>query len=63
MLGSMKPSESPGIPVPNDAGRHAHLSGRVAAALMLDKALALLAEPPAIARNDVLAAKLTGTGS
>jgi hypothetical protein len=63
MLGSMKPSESPGIPVPNDAGRHAYLSGRVAAALMSDEALAPLAEPPAIARIDVLGAKLPETGS
>jgi hypothetical protein len=30
---------------------------------MSDEALALLAEPPAIARIDVLAAKLPGTGS
>jgi quinol monooxygenase YgiN len=42
---------------PNDAGRQAHLSGRVAAALMA-KAPDLLAKPPAIDRVDVLAAKL-----
>jgi quinol monooxygenase YgiN len=42
---------------PNDAGRQAHLSGRVAAALMA-KASDLLAQPPAIEKLDVLAAKL-----
>ncbi len=42
---------------PDDAGRNAHLSGRVAAALM-DKAAELLSEPPAIEKADVLAAKL-----
>jgi quinol monooxygenase YgiN len=42
---------------PNDAGRQAHLSGRVAAALMA-KASELLAKPPAIEKVDVLAAKL-----
>ena len=42
---------------PNDAGRQAHLSGRVAAALMA-KASELLAQPPAIEKIDVLAAKL-----
>src|SRR5262249_40668421 len=42
---------------PDDAGRQAHLSGRVAAALMA-KASELLAEPPAIEKIDVLAAKL-----
>jgi len=42
---------------PDDAGRQAHLSGRVAAALMA-KASELLAEPPAIEKVDVLAAKL-----
>ena len=31
-----------------DAGRNPHLSGRVAAALMSDETLALLARPPAI---------------
>jgi quinol monooxygenase YgiN len=44
---------------PNDAGRQAHLSGRVAAALMA-KAADLLAEPPSIEKVDVLAAKLPG---
>lgn len=44
---------------PNEAGRQAHLSGRVAAALMA-KASELLAKPPAIERIDVLAAKLPG---
>jgi quinol monooxygenase YgiN len=42
---------------PNDAGRQAHLSGRVAAALM-QKASDLLAEPPEIMKLDVLASKL-----
>ncbi|HEY6308049.1 MAG TPA: antibiotic biosynthesis monooxygenase [Candidatus Angelobacter sp.] len=42
---------------PNDAGRQAHLSGRVAAALMA-KAPDLLAKPPSIEKVDVLAAKL-----
>jgi quinol monooxygenase YgiN len=42
---------------PDDAGRQAHLSGRVAAALMA-KAPDLLAKPPAIDKVDVLAAKL-----
>jgi quinol monooxygenase YgiN len=42
---------------PNDAGRQAHLSGRVAAALMA-KASDLLSKPPAIEKVDVLAAKL-----
>jgi quinol monooxygenase YgiN len=44
---------------PDDAGRQAHLSGRVAAALMA-KAPELLARPPAIENVDVLAAKLPG---
>src|SRR5260221_11513293 len=42
---------------PDDAGRQAHLAGRVAAALM-SQAPDLLAEPPAIENIDVLAAKL-----
>ena len=42
---------------PNDAGRQAHLSGRVAAALMA-KAPDLLSQPPVIEKVDVLAAKL-----
>jgi quinol monooxygenase YgiN len=42
---------------PDDAGRQAHLSGRVAAALMA-KAADLLAKPPSIEKVDVLAAKL-----
>ena len=41
---------------PDDAGRQAHLSGRVAAALMA-KAPELLAQPPSIEKVDVLAAK------
>ncbi|HTG81427.1 MAG TPA: antibiotic biosynthesis monooxygenase [Geobacteraceae bacterium] len=44
---------------PDEAGRQAHLSGRVAAALM-EKAPELLAEPPVIEMVDVLAAKLPG---
>jgi quinol monooxygenase YgiN len=42
---------------PGDAGRQAHLSGPIAAALMA-KASDLLAKPPAIEKVDVLAAKL-----
>jgi quinol monooxygenase YgiN len=42
---------------PDEAGRQAHLSGRIAAALM-SKAPDLLAQPPAIEKVDVLAAKL-----
>ncbi len=42
---------------PNDAGRQAHLTGRVAAALMA-KASELLSKPPSIEKIDVLAAKL-----
>jgi quinol monooxygenase YgiN len=41
----------------NDAGRQAHLSGKVAAALMA-KASELFAKPPVIEKVDVLAAKL-----
>jgi quinol monooxygenase YgiN len=44
---------------PDEAGRQAHLSGRVAAALMA-KAADLLANPPKIEKIDVLAAKLPG---
>jgi quinol monooxygenase YgiN len=42
---------------PDEAGRQAHLSGKVAAALMA-KASDLLATPPVIEKVDVLAAKL-----
>jgi quinol monooxygenase YgiN len=42
---------------PDEAGRQAHLSGKVAAALMA-KASELLAQPPLIEKVDVLAAKL-----
>jgi quinol monooxygenase YgiN len=42
---------------PDESGRQAHLSGRVAAALMT-KAPELLAQPPVIENVDVLAAKL-----
>ena len=44
---------------PNEAGRQAHLSGKVAAALMA-KAGELFAVPPSIQKVDVLAAKLSG---
>jgi quinol monooxygenase YgiN len=46
---------------PDDAGRNAHLTGRVAAALMA-KASELLASPPAIEKVDVLASKLPSRG-
>jgi quinol monooxygenase YgiN len=42
---------------PDEAGRDAHLSGKVAAALMAGAA-DLLAKPPSIEKVDVLAAKL-----
>ncbi len=42
---------------PDDAGRQAHLSGKVAAALMAI-ASDLLSHPPSIEKVDVLAAKL-----
>ena len=42
---------------PDDAGRQAHLSGAVAAALMA-KASELLSQPPKIEQLDVLAAKI-----
>ena len=42
---------------PDEAGRQAHLSGKVAAALM-EKAGELFSEPPSIENVDVLAAKL-----
>jgi quinol monooxygenase YgiN len=42
---------------PHEAGRQAHLSGKVAAALMANAA-ELFSRPPAIERIDVLAAKL-----
>ncbi|MGH9863871.1 MAG: putative quinol monooxygenase [Candidatus Acidiferrales bacterium] len=41
----------------DDAGRQAHLSGKVAAALK-EKASDLLAQPPTIEKVDILAAKL-----
>jgi len=40
----------------DDAGRQAHLTGRVAAALIA-KAPELLAQPPAIEKAEILAAK------
>jgi quinol monooxygenase YgiN len=42
---------------PDDAGREAHLTGKVAQALM-EKAGDLLAEPPIVAKLDILSAKL-----
>lgn len=42
---------------PNEEGRQAHLSGRVAEALM-EKAGELFSNPPSIEKVDVLAAKL-----
>ena len=42
---------------PDEAGRDAHLSGPIAAALMAN-ASELLAKPPVIEKLDVLAAKL-----
>jgi quinol monooxygenase YgiN len=44
---------------PDEAGRHAHLTGRVAAALQA-RASELFAQPPTIEKVDVLAAKLPG---
>ena len=44
---------------PNEAGRQAHLSGKVAAALM-EKAGELFSKEPSIEKVDVLAAKLPG---
>jgi quinol monooxygenase YgiN len=44
---------------PDEAGRTAHLSGRVAAALT-EKASELFAHAPTIEKVDVLAAKLPG---
>jgi quinol monooxygenase YgiN len=44
---------------PDEAGRQAHLAGKVAAALMA-KAGDLLAQPPSIHKADVLASKLPG---
>jgi len=44
---------------PDEAGRQAHLSGQVAAALMAN-APELLADAPSIEKVDVLAAKLPG---
>jgi quinol monooxygenase YgiN len=44
---------------PDEAGRQAHLSGKVASSLFA-KAGYLLAEPPTIHKADVLASKLPG---
>jgi quinol monooxygenase YgiN len=44
---------------PDEAGRQAHLAGKVAAALMA-QAANLFSTPPSIEKVDVLAAKLPG---
>jgi quinol monooxygenase YgiN len=44
---------------PDEAGRQAHLSGQVAAALMA-KAPELLSRPPSIEKVDVLVVKMPG---
>ncbi|MGD1074879.1 MAG: antibiotic biosynthesis monooxygenase [Thermodesulfovibrionales bacterium] len=44
---------------PDEAGRQAHLSGRLAAALMA-KASELLTQPPIIEKVEILATKLPG---
>jgi quinol monooxygenase YgiN len=44
---------------PDESGRQAHLTGKVAAALMA-KAPDLFSQPPVIEKVDVLAAKLPG---
>jgi quinol monooxygenase YgiN len=46
----------------NEAGRNAHLNGKVAAALK-EKASELFSEPPSIEKVDVLAAKLANQAS
>lgn len=46
----------------DEAGRDAHLNGKVAAALMA-KAGELLASPPSITKVDLLAARLPGSPS
>jgi len=47
---------------PDEAGRQAHLTGRVAAALMA-KASDLLSKPPSIEKIDLIAAKLPRVSS
>jgi len=47
---------------PDEAGRQAHLNGRLAAALMA-KAGDLLSQPPTIEKADVLASKLQGSSA
>jgi hypothetical protein len=47
---------------PNEAGRQAHLAGKVAAALMAE-ASELFTQPPTIEKVNVLAAKLPREGS
>jgi quinol monooxygenase YgiN len=44
---------------PDESGRQAHLSGKVAAALM-EKSSELLTNPPSIEKIDVIASKLPG---
>lgn len=44
---------------PDDSGRQAHLTGKVAAALM-ENAPTLLSQPPSIEKIDVLATRLPG---
>jgi quinol monooxygenase YgiN len=44
---------------PDESGRNAHLSGRVAAALT-EKTAELFAHPPTVEKVEVLAAKLPG---
>lgn len=44
---------------PDESGREAHLSGKVAAALQ-EKAPELFADPPTIEKAEILAAKLPG---
>jgi len=55
----VKPLVSTGIfdAFPDESGRQAHLTGRVAAALT-EKASELFVHPPTIEKVDVLAAKL-----
>lgn len=46
---------------PDEAGRKAHLSGPIAAALM-KRASELFSDPPVIQQADVLASKITAAG-
>jgi len=47
---------------PDESGRQAHLTGRVAAALK-ERAAELFSQPPTIEKLDVLASKLPGQAS